>query len=200
MIARRRTLGAVLAGGQSTRFGTDKAVALWRGRPLIDHASAALARHCDAIIVCGRPDASGFMIADRPAADMGPLGGLNAALHYAMEHGFGRVVTCGCDTPVLPEGLISQLAGWQEPRFVVDLPVIGGWPSDLAPLLDAWLARSEDRSMRGWAKLIGALPITAPPIANVNTPDDLATLDKTTGPISDPAAVVEVMASRLVKS
>ena len=31
-------LGAVIAGGRSSRFGSDKAMALWQGRPLIDHA------------------------------------------------------------------------------------------------------------------------------------------------------------------
>jgi molybdopterin-guanine dinucleotide biosynthesis protein A len=38
-----KILGVVLAGGLSTRFGSDKAQALWRGRSLLDHALDALA-------------------------------------------------------------------------------------------------------------------------------------------------------------
>ncbi len=40
-----KLLGAVLAGGSSTRFGSDKALALLAGKPLIEHA---IARACGA--------------------------------------------------------------------------------------------------------------------------------------------------------
>ena len=91
-------LGAVLAGGRSSRFGSDKALALLNGRTLLDHAIAAISPHIGQVVVCGR--AGG--LADRPQRDMGPLGGLNAALHHAVDHGFAGVLTTGCDMPVYP--------------------------------------------------------------------------------------------------
>src|SRR3546814_5020197 len=77
------TLGAVLAGGRSSRFGSDKALAMLGGRTLLDHAQAALRPHCDALIVVGR----GEGLADWPQPDMGPLGGVAGALrHRSEEH------------------------------------------------------------------------------------------------------------------
>src|SRR3546814_5673419 len=63
---RVKTLGAVLAGGRSSRFGSDKALAMLGGRTLLDHAQAALRPHCDALIVVGR----GEGLADWPQPDM----------------------------------------------------------------------------------------------------------------------------------
>ncbi len=59
-----RLLGAVLAGGQSRRFGSDKALALLDGRPLIAHVIAALAAQTEAVIVCGKE--WGDWVPDRP--------------------------------------------------------------------------------------------------------------------------------------
>ena len=47
-------LGAVIAGGRSTRFGSDKALALIGGERLIDRTIAALDPQVDRLVVCGR--------------------------------------------------------------------------------------------------------------------------------------------------
>lgn len=47
-----RMLGAILAGGRSTRFGSDKAMAMLPdGRTLMDHAIATLRPHVAQIVV-----------------------------------------------------------------------------------------------------------------------------------------------------
>lgn len=160
-----RLLGAVLAGGRSTRFGSDKALALLDERPLIEHAIAALATRTEAVIVCGRTWSD--WVPDRPAPGLGPLGGINAALHVAAERGFDAVLTVPCDLPELPplpEG----------PFHALEAPVIGCWPANLAARLDAWLATGEDRSVWGWARHAGVPAVSIGPIANFNTPEDLA--------------------------
>ena len=48
-----KLLGLILAGGQSSRFGSDKAAALHQGRPLINHVADALRPHVDALAVAG---------------------------------------------------------------------------------------------------------------------------------------------------
>ena len=68
-----RLLGAVLAGGRSSRFGSDKAEALLHGRSLLDHAIEALSAQCDSVIVVGREHHGTPSIPDRPRPDLGRL-------------------------------------------------------------------------------------------------------------------------------
>ncbi|WP_294262238.1 molybdenum cofactor guanylyltransferase [uncultured Sphingomonas sp.] len=166
-------LGAVLAGGRASRFGGDKGAALFEGRALIDHALSALGRHCDALVVVGRGWPGTASVPDRPAPDLGPLGGLAGALHHAHAIGAGRVLTLGCDTPLVPDALLADLAARETPAFLEDLPVIGIWPASLSPLLDAFVATDTRRSVRGWAARCGAEALAAPPLPNINTPADL---------------------------
>ncbi|HKT78402.1 MAG TPA: molybdenum cofactor guanylyltransferase [Sphingobium sp.] len=165
-----RLLGAVLAGGRSSRFGSDKALAMLGGRTLLDHAMAALAPHVETVVVCGR--AGG--LADRPAPDMGPLGGLNAALHHALAEGYDAVLTTGCDMPVYPAGLAQALVG-EGAAVLKGQPLAGFWPAALAGELDAHLAEENNRSIRGWLERIGARVVDRADLVlpNVNRPEDL---------------------------
>ena len=175
----RPLLGAVLAGGRSSRFGSDKALArMADGLTLLDHAIAGLAVHVEAMVICGRTRAGFTGVADRPAPDMGPLGGLNAALHYAADHGFIGVLTTGCDMPVYPANLPTALKG-DGPAVLQGQPLLGYWPATLAPLLDAHLVEANNRSIRGWLDRIGARVVTMPNLVlpNINRPEDLARLD-----------------------
>jgi molybdopterin-guanine dinucleotide biosynthesis protein A len=161
-------LGAVLAGGQSSRFGSDKALAALGGQTLLARAVASLEAQCDEVIVVGRGG-----IADRPRAGMGPLGGINAALHHADAHGYADVLTCGVDCGGLAPDTLSELV--PAPAYVADQPVIGLWPAAAAPALDAFLATDARHSMRAFAEMIGARPVTlSATTANINTREDLA--------------------------
>ena len=174
-----RLLGAILAGGRSRRFGSDKAEALWRGKPLVEHAADRLRPIVDDVVLCGRSYGTLSAIHDRPAADMGPLGGLNAALHQARAQGFAAVLSLGCDTPDVPAALFDRLRTIG-PAYVGRLPVIGYWPVGLADDLDAFLAEDRKHAIRAWADRVGAEPIDWPALANVNEPADLAALDDAT--------------------
>jgi molybdopterin-guanine dinucleotide biosynthesis protein A len=168
-----KVLGAVLAGGQSSRFGSDKALALLDGKSLIEHAIAAMAAQADAVIVCGREGED--WVPDRPEPGLGPLGGICAALHAAAARDYAAVLIVPCDVPALPAGLV-QLLG-PGPAHLTEMPVIGLWPASLAPQLDQWLAQSQDRSVRGWGKAVGAISVPIGyDIPNLNTPEDLRRL------------------------
>lgn len=166
-------LGAVLAGGRSSRFGSDKARALLDGRALLDHVVAALEPQVDAVLICGRPHPVLPWVPDRPGPDLGPLGGLCAALSYARDGGFAGVVSVGCDLPRLPDDLVGRLVG-DGAAIVEGCPIVGYWPSPLADDLLAHLGRGGTHAVRAWARTTGAREIRpAVPLLNVNTPADL---------------------------
>lgn len=167
-----KTLGAVLAGGRSSRFGSDKALAMLDGRTLLDHAVAALGAHCDALVVVGRGE-----IADWPRADMGPLGGIAGALIHAAERGFDQLLTAPVDCVRLPGDLRGLLE--PAPAFLETQPVIGLWPVGSIGELRILLEDGSDLAARTFARRIGARMVASdfvPP--NVNSAADL---DRLTG-------------------
>lgn len=171
-----KILGAILAGGQSRRFGSDKALADLGGRPMIVRVADAIAPFVEAIVVCGHPAPPPGMqsVTDLPHADLGPLGGLAGALQSAQRHGYTGVISVGCDTPILDPGLLARLRAAQHATFVTDAPIIGYWPAHLYDALIGHLATDPRRSMRGWVAAIDAVPIDPlRPVPNVNRQADL---------------------------
>lgn len=168
-------LGAVLAGGLSRRFGSDKALAELGGRTLISLAVDALSGWCEHVIVVGRETAPAPTLPDWPRPGMGPLGGLAAALRHAMDEGYEAVLTCGVDAAVLPDDLPVLLGA--APACLEAQPVIGVWPASVAPRLEAFLHGEGSHSVNRFADLVGARRVqTAASIPNLNTPADLTAL------------------------
>jgi molybdopterin-guanine dinucleotide biosynthesis protein A len=145
-----RILAALLAGGRSTRFGCDKALAVIDGVRLIDHAAAALGAHADTVICCGRAWPGLLHVPDRPAAGAGPLSGLNAALHHAAAIDFDAVLCAPVDVHPLAQAL--PLVAAAHCAVLETQWTIGIWPTALAPTLDEHL-RQGGASFRGWLAL-----------------------------------------------
>ena len=173
-------LGVVLAGGKSTRFGSDKALAELGGRTLIARAVDALALWCEYVVVVGRETAPAPTLPDWPRPGMGPLAGLASALHLARDEGYQAVLSCGVDSAGLPDNLLTLLA--PAPAYLADQPVIGLWPASASAALDALLESEARHSMRAFAEAIGAKPVksSAKP-ANINTPADLKAAEQRDG-------------------
>lgn len=168
-------LGAVLAGGQSRRFGSDKALAEVDGRQLIALAVEALSGWCDHVVITGRDFGPAPCLPDWPRAGMGPLAGLAAALRYAADEGYAAILSCGVDCPGLPQDLPGLLS--PAPACLASQPVIGLWPVTATAAIEAILEGSGRHSMRALAEATGArLVETASPIANVNFREDLGKL------------------------
>ncbi len=170
-------LGAVLAGGMSTRFGSDKALAELGGVSLLERAVASLAALCDAVVIAGRDSPLATSIPDWPRPGMGPLGGIAAALRHAGANGFDSVLTCGVDCGGLPGGLLEDLS--PPSAHLENQPVIGHWKSNTAEAAMAILQSEGRHSMLAFAQSVGsrAVASTLAP-ANINSPADLAALEQ----------------------
>ena len=173
-------LGCVLAGGQSTRFGSDKALAELGGHTLLARAVDALSGWCEHVVVVGRTTAPAPTLPDWPHDNMGPLAGIAAALHLARDEGYEAVLTCGVDSAALPENLPELLGA--APAYVAGQAVIGLWPASASQTLDTLLESDGRHSMLAFAELIGARAVVLPSEpANINTPADLTAAEQRDG-------------------
>ena len=175
-------LGVVLAGGESSRFGSDKALAELNGRTLLALAVDALSGWCEHVVVAGRAVAPAPTLPDWPRAGMGPLGGLAAALHLALDDGYDAVLSCGVDAGILPENLPALLG--EGPVCLAAQPVIGLWPTSVVPALEGLLHSSDRHSLYRFAEIVGARRIDlAAPVPNINTPADLTAIVRDPRPL-----------------
>jgi molybdopterin-guanine dinucleotide biosynthesis protein A len=104
----------VLAGGRSTRFGSDKLSAVYRGQPLLHRAIGALAEVCDEVIVVLSPTAEEPALPEgvtvRFARDAnegeGPLAGLYEGLLACRTE---LAVVVGGDMPELQTPVLEEM-------------------------------------------------------------------------------------------
>lgn len=135
--------GIVLAGGRSTRFGSNKLAATYGGRPLLHHPIEALAAICDEVIVVLAPGDTGadvppgVTIANDPTEGEGPLAGLHTGLLAAVRS--ESVIVVGGDMPELQLSVLREML-----RVVEDAEV------DAVMLADGDRPRPLPCVMRTW--------------------------------------------------
>ena len=108
------TIGVVLAGGNSTRFGEDKAFFELEGRPMYRHALDSLVEsgRCDRIAISTNARLKAYFndyqtVVDHPEfQDQGPLGGL-----FALAEAFPgqRLLVVTCDAPYVAPSWLQIL-------------------------------------------------------------------------------------------
>lgn len=184
----------VLAGGKSSRFGSDKARALLDGAPLIARVADVLwTGGCEVICVADVPDKYADLdlltIADRRPGS-GPLAGIEAALADRLDrYGEGWIVLASCDLVGLKAEWVQAVVGHlpaakKEEKLAVAFrgefwqPFPAAYHTDLLPpvseLLDGEKASFQRLLSDARANAV-ALPLPAdwPPVPQVNTPEDL---------------------------
>lgn len=181
------TAGAILAGGQSRRFGSDKGRAIWRGRSFI-RIGAEILREvgCFPILLVG-----GVLPGDvedlEPVADCFPGEGPLGAIVSALSASCGDTLVLACDMVRADRRAFSPLLGHRGSELAV-VPVCKGElqplcalyrAGALAPLAMAFAAgqRSVERALVSLG--VAEIPFAddAPYFANVNTTRDLEELE-----------------------
>ncbi len=176
--------GAVLCGGGSRRFGTDKALVEVDGRAMADRVAAVLesAGCAPVVFVGGEADRLTAITGREVVADTwpgeGPLGAVVDALRW-----FDRLDTCGvvvaaCDLPDLTVEAVQSVAGEERVIAVAVAervhPSLAYWPISTAEDVEA-LFRSGVRAMHEALDTLGAtrVAVDAAALHNVNRPSDL---------------------------
>jgi molybdenum cofactor guanylyltransferase len=129
--ARESIRGFVLAGGLSTRMGSDKANLHYKGKTLLEHALERLAQVTpEPSIVGTRSDLSRYapVVPDRYSG-IGPLGGLHAAL-YTSDAELNLFLPV--DLPLVPSWFLKEiLQRAQLTAAIATVPLTNGRPEPL---------------------------------------------------------------------
>ena len=186
MVDPTRIAGLVLAGGQSSRFGSNKALARLDGETLAGRMARLMRRHCGAVALSANEALPGLdlpVLSDPSDAPAGPLAGVLAGLRWAGSLQATWLVTAPCDTPLLPEDFPARLVGAAEADGAQAAVIVSGdgvhplsaaWRVTLLPRLEAALAGGHPPVHAFVASLSAAqLHVADEHLLNVNTPADL---------------------------
>jgi molybdenum cofactor guanylyltransferase len=105
----RQWTGVVLAGGQSSRMGRDKALIEVDGRTMLDRGIDLLRPHVREVLVIADPgkyETTHATVIPDQEPGLGPLGGIVTALKRAR---YVRLLVIACDLPNLNDRLLTRL-------------------------------------------------------------------------------------------
>ena len=191
-----KIVGCILAGGRSSRFGSDKALVTWQGRTLLTHVIERLRPQVQHIIVntnSGAPDYLEYgypLVPDQTLGFEGPLAGVLAGLEWAGKNGASHLATAAVDTPLFPENLVAELVSKAGNKIIAAQsatglhPTFALWPLSFETELASWLSSGQSRKMTDFLKsqsfetAMFADEVPLDPFFNVNTPEDLAALSR----------------------
>jgi molybdenum cofactor guanylyltransferase len=186
--------GCILAGGRSTRFGSDKALAILGGKTLLDHAIARLTPQIAELAINTNSTDAAFaqtglpLISDATPDFRGPLAGILAALTWARSVKADAVVTVAVDTPLFPVDLAARLTGSAKTIAVAESasglhPTCALWPVDIEPALSDGLATGKSLrvtdflSAQSFEKIWFDAEDSLDPFFNVNFEGDAAIVE-----------------------
>lgn len=187
--------GVILAGGSSSRFGANKALALLDGKPLIEHVAETLSSlFSELLLVTNTPDAYEFLgwpMTGDIITNSGPLGGIHAALHTITAP---RAFVVACDMPLIDERLIRYFCSlpgdWDAvlPRLEKGLePLFAVYHKKALPVITENLENQQRKVSKIFAQLLvrevdkkEILTVNGDEesFRNINRPDDLDAINR----------------------
>jgi len=181
--------GVILAGGKSSRMGSNKALLPYKGGRFIEAIHRQLAEIFEEVLlVTNNPEQYEFLPC-RKVADVYPGAGALAGIHAGLHHSASQAVfAVACDMPYLNNDLVRHLAGQADTGSVV----IPEGPAGLEPLHAVYgkdcLAAIEETILNGEKRIlsffdrVNTIRINTEQIAafdpsfasfsNINTPEE----------------------------
>jgi len=189
--------GLILAGGKSSRMGSDKALLTIGGDTILGHIVRRLKPQVSGITLNAPAGfANPFNLRHLPDAidgQIGPLAGVLSGLRDIESRGLGvsHLLTVPSDSPFVPHDLAARLtSGTDDPDAIVitasdgrNHPVFGFWPVSIADDLESWLSDPGNRRIKAFFERHPVVTIEfamvetrygpLDPFFNINTPQDL---------------------------
>jgi molybdenum cofactor guanylyltransferase len=193
----RDVTAVVLAGGRARRMGgEDKGLIELKHVPLIEYVLMALRGRVDAILINANRNIERYaeggypVIEDRRRGFNGPLAGMASALSVMHTR---YLLTVPCDCPALPHDLVDRLLKARgEADVALAVAYDGARMQSAFALLDRVLLPSLEQFLDGGGRKVeqwyaqhrlALADFSDQPDAfiNVNTPEDLARMERTPG-------------------
>lgn len=201
----------ILAGGRSSRMGSNKALLTLGGDTLLGHVLRRLAPQTSEIVLNAPDGLAGYAhlprIDDDRPGQAGPLAGILAGLKHlrrkrAVSPASDRLLSVPCDSPFVPLDLAARLASTGaesqgDATIAVACsdgrmhPVFALWPVAIADDLSQWLADPENRRIKAFLARHRVVTVDFPlaetatgsldPFLNINTPEDLGMAERFAG-------------------
>lgn len=114
------TAGVILAGGQSSRFGSNKALALVDGKPMISHAMEVFENlFPEHLLITNSPEEysfTGWETSPDVYPGAGPLAGIHAALIRVKCE---KIFVVGCDMPFVNPAVIQFICDQDDGHDII---------------------------------------------------------------------------------
>jgi molybdopterin-guanine dinucleotide biosynthesis protein A len=151
--------GFLLAGGMSTRMGTDKAFLNFDGQSLLDRALIAMQTVCNRVTIVGDPSKFANYEAGSVIADIFPGCGPLAGIHSALVHSVAELnLMLAVDMPFVTAELLSFLFAVAEKNAaVVTVPRVNDGLQPLCAVYRRDFAAAAERALRAGNYKIDAL-------------------------------------------
>jgi molybdenum cofactor guanylyltransferase len=188
-----KVLGAIIAGGKSTRMGGKEKAFLPLGETtLLDRVHSRISFQVDDVVINANGDPHRFdhyglrVIADQYDDLQTPLAGLHAVIRHGRSQGFDAVLTVPSDSPFLPLDLVERLeeagrgTGAAVAASMARVHYLTGlWSTALAPVVDDCIRREGMVRVQDFVRKVDTAEVEwdvfpHDPFLNVNTPEDLS--------------------------
>ncbi len=181
--------GIILAGGKSSRMGTEKGLIIYKNKPFVEHIIEAMSPLVDNIIIISNNKAYesfGFKCYEDLIKNTGPLAGIYTGLRYSKTD-YNLIVSC--DIPLVKTIVLQKLIDQKNDASEViqlqsqgkNMPLIALYKKSCEVIFMEELHQNQKKVQKALKKcnvktviIDGSLEQVT---ANINTPEDLELLN-----------------------
>jgi len=181
--SKEKFTGVIMAGGKSSRMGSDKGLLPFRGKLLIQYSIDLLKSFCSELLISTQNEEYaqfGIPLVKDEIPDCGPIGGIHSALKASKNN---YIVAIGCDMPFVTTSTIQLLMEKVEAYDCI-VPSVNGkleplcaiYSKSLIDKIEENISNGEfamNRLIKGSKHLLIIFEENSPDFKNINTLNEL---------------------------